>query len=147
MWTELTEKHREIYDNPVIGGDDPGRHFDEHLSRVGTENLYVAVAGSDVVALMGLIKREDEVEIEPMVVSREYRDKGIGRMLIDIAFEEARKLGVTFLSVRPVARNVEAMRFFSDRGFRNIGHVELFVDLSGRDWRSRLNLHGVSYDY
>jgi hypothetical protein len=28
LWVELTGRHREIYGDPAIGGDDPGRGFD-----------------------------------------------------------------------------------------------------------------------
>lgn len=147
MWRELTERHREIYSDPTIGGESPGRYFDEHLSRVGTENIWVAVAGSEVVALLGLIKREGEVEIEPIVVSSKYRNKEIGRMLVGIAFEEAKRLGATYVSVKPVARNVEAMRFFWDCGFKTLGHVELFADLGEKEWKSGLSLHDIPFSY
>jgi hypothetical protein len=31
LWAELTRRHREIYGDPSIGGDDPGAYFDDHL--------------------------------------------------------------------------------------------------------------------
>ena len=31
LWEELTQWHRDLYQNPGIGGDDPGRFFDRHL--------------------------------------------------------------------------------------------------------------------
>jgi hypothetical protein len=43
LWVELTEWHRELFDSPTIGGEDPGSAFDEHLGRVGTEHVWVAV--------------------------------------------------------------------------------------------------------
>lgn len=147
LWRELTERHREIYSDPTIGGDDPGRFFDEHLSRVGAENLWVASVGDDVVAMLGLVKRDDEVEMEPVVVSPDFRGQGIGRKLVELAFDEARAAGATFLSVRPVARNAEAIKFFRGCGLEAVGHVELFADLRKREWRSGLSLHGMPFDY
>jgi hypothetical protein len=37
---------------------------------------------------------------------------------------------VRFLNVSPVARNIDAVRFFYEQGFKNLGHIELFIDLS-----------------
>ena len=39
LWVELTEWHRRVFDSPEIGGDDPGSAFDEHLAKIGAENL------------------------------------------------------------------------------------------------------------
>jgi hypothetical protein len=55
LWEELTGWHRQIFDSPEIGGEDPGRGFDEHLDKVGPENLRVAELEEDVVDLAGLI--------------------------------------------------------------------------------------------
>jgi len=51
LWKELTERHREIYDDPSIGGEHPEDYFDKHLGKVGADNLWVAVRGSRVVGL------------------------------------------------------------------------------------------------
>ena len=40
LWRELTEWHREIYQDPNIGGEHPEDFFDEHLAKVGPENLW-----------------------------------------------------------------------------------------------------------
>src|SRR4029453_18386226 len=42
LWVELTQWHRDIFDSPGIGGDNPGLAFDEHLAKVGAENIWVA---------------------------------------------------------------------------------------------------------
>ena len=91
------------------------------------------------------MRRDDEIQIEPLVVSRCHRGRGVGSALVGIALNEARASGVKYLSVRPVARNSEAIGFFSRRGFGNVGHVELFVDLSGKEWRRGLELHGIQF--
>ena len=35
LYTQLVEHHREIYDDPSIGGDDPGAGFDDDLALPG----------------------------------------------------------------------------------------------------------------
>jgi hypothetical protein len=41
---ELVERHREIYGDPGIGGDDPGAGFDLHLRNPELAGLWVALA-------------------------------------------------------------------------------------------------------
>ena len=35
LWAELTEYHRSIYEDPSIGGDDPGAGFDDYRTGRG----------------------------------------------------------------------------------------------------------------
>lgn len=138
LWVELTQWHRDIYDAPSIGGDDPGKQFDEHLEKVGPSNIWVAVSDDAVVGLTGLIPGEGEAEIEPVVVSRSYRGSGVGRKLVETAMQAARDAGVKHLSVRPVGRNKDAILFFKNMGLDIVGHVELFMKLSPdakQDWQ------------
>ena len=83
LWVELTEWHRHIYQSPSIGGPDPGRYFDEHLSRVGPEHVWVAQLDGRIVGMSGLIPSEAEAELEPLVVSESHRGLGIGRQLAE----------------------------------------------------------------
>ena len=64
--------------------------------------------------------------------------------------EEARRRGVRSLSIKPVARNIEAMALYHDVGFRTLGHIDMFMDLQegmDRDWRHSIELHGLDYRY
>ena len=146
LWVELTEWHRKIYEDPSIGGAHPEDYFDRHLARVGADNLWVAVLNRRVVGLTGLIVKE-EAEIEPLIVSQSYRNKGIGSRLVETVVAEAQKLGINFLSVRPVARNVEAIDFFYNLGFRNIGYIDLFMDFSDKQWKKGLRLFNREFSY
>lgn len=148
LWEELTIRHREIYDDPSIGGDRPGMFFDKHLKLVGARNLWVAVNDTEIVGFVGLIIEGEDAEIEPLVVTRMFRGKGVGTKLVAAAAEKAtRTKGVKFLNVRPVVRNVEAMRFFRNMGLVNVGRIELFKDLKGRKWKKDLTIHGLEFGY
>ena len=150
LWEELTQHHREIYDDPSIGGDDSGHYFDEHLARVGPERIWVAERDGEVLGFVGLILEEQGAEVEPVIVASRHRGKGIGRALLSRAVEEARKLGVRYLTVKPVARNVEAISFFHRSGFRTLGHIDLFMDLGQPEpgaWKPGLELFGHSFEY
>lgn len=149
LWAELVQHHREIYQDPSIGGNDPGLHFDRHLAQVGAERIWVAECAGEVVGLFGLILRDVEAEIEPIVVSSRWRGQGIGRMLLERAEEEARRLGARLLTISPVARNVEAISLFHHYGFRLLGSIEMCKLMPGEagQWKSGLELWGHLFDY
>jgi len=147
LWRELVEWHRQIYQDPTIGGSNPEDYFDKHLEKVGADHLWVSTLDSKVVGLIGLIVNKEEATIEPVIVSQAYRNKGIGRRLTETAISEAQKMGVRFLSVRPVARNVKAIRIFHKQGFRNIGHIELFIDFSKQQWKKGLTLFDLQFNF
>jgi ribosomal protein S18 acetylase RimI-like enzyme len=145
----MTQRHRDIYDDPSIGGDDPGLEFDKHLSRVGSERIWVASSGEEIVGLVSLIQDDQQAELEPIVVSSQHRGRGIGQELLNHAIEQAKILGVLCLSVKPVARNEEAISFFHDAGFKVLGHIQLFMWLgpsSPGQWRPGPELYGKPFD-
>ena len=131
LWVELTQWHRDIFDAPEIGGDDPGRAFDEHLSKLGAENIWVAEVDGQVAGLAGMIP--DAFELEPVVVSGRHRGQGIGRLLAEAVISAAREQGARTIQVRPVARNVEAVRFFHELGFDVLDQLQLGMDLVDRE--------------
>jgi len=147
LWRELTEWHRQIYQDPSIGGSRPEEYFDEHLAKVGADHLWVATINSKVVGLIGLIVNKKEAEIKPIIVSKPYRNKGLGRRLVKRVIAEAEKLGIRLLSVKPVARNVEAIKFFYRQGFKNIGYIELFMDFSKRQWKKGLKIFNLRFNF
>lgn len=155
LWVELTQHHRDIYGDPSIGGVDPGLFFDKHLARVGPERIWVVEVNGEVVGLVGLIVDDRDGDervavVEPLVVASSHQNKGLGRALLTRAVEEANKLNVRYLSVRPVARNLEAISLYYDFGFRVLGEIEMFMELrpSASDkWKSGLELFGYAFRY
>jgi GNAT superfamily N-acetyltransferase len=150
LWAELTEYHRRIYGDPSIGGDDPGAGFDDYLAYSRRMGSWVAASPGRVIGLTGLFDRGRSGEVEPVIVAEAARNQGIGRLLIGRVVEEARARGYEYLAIRPVARNVAAVRRFHAIGFRTLGgHVDLTMDLAARrhEWLSGANLHGLDFDY
>ena len=150
LWAELTQRHRDIYEDPAIGGDDPGHGLEGYMANAELRVTWVAEIDGKVVGMSGLIMHGEEAGIEPVVVSSQYRLQGIGAALVQRVIQEAKNKGVRFLSVRPVARNKEAISFFVRLGFNLLGHVDLFQDLSGepeRKWLSGIAFHGHTLRY
>ena len=150
LWAELTEYHRSIYGDPSIGGDDPGAGFDDYLAEPQRVGSWVAESDGRVIGLTGLFDRGTSGEVEPVIVAEAARSRGTGRMLISRVVEEARGRGYEYLAIRPVARNVAAIRRFHAAGFRALGgHIDLTMDLAERrhGWLPGASLHGLDFDY
>ena len=150
LWVELTEHHRRIYQDPSIGGDDPGGAFDDYLALPERVASWVANLDGSIVGLTGLFDRGASGEVEPVVVTDGLRNRGIGRLLIGRVVTEAVARGYEYLAIRPVARNVSAIRRFYDAGFQTLGgHVDLTMDLAGRRhrWLDGARLHGLDFRY
>ncbi len=152
LWAEMTQYHRDIYNDPSIGGDNPGLEFDKHLEKVGPERIWVSLFNEEIAGLVSLVPDMDnqQAEVEPLVVSAKHRGKGIGKRLLTFAVEEAKKWGVLCLGVKPVARNEKAVSFFYESGFKTLGHVHQFMWLGPSvpgAWKPGPDLFGKAFDY
>ncbi len=150
LWCELTQRHRDIYDDQTIGGDDPSLEFDGHLDRPNVAGTWIADQGGQIVAFVSLLIDGQGAEIDPIVVRSDLRSQDIGTHLLRLMIEEARRRGVRSLSIRPVARNVEAMALYHELGFRTLGHIDMFMELdagSDREWKPGIEIHGREYEY
>jgi GNAT superfamily N-acetyltransferase len=150
LWAELTQYHRGLYADPTIGGDDPGAGFDDYLATPQRTRSWVAESHGQVIGLTGLFDRGTTGEVEPVVVAAAARGQGVGRMLVSRVVEEARARGHEYLAIRPVGRNVAAIRSFHAAGFRTLGqHIDLTMDLADRrhEWLHGASLHGLDFDY
>jgi GNAT superfamily N-acetyltransferase len=148
LWAELTRWHRELYDDPSIGGDDPASGFEEYLKEFADARLWVAELADSVVGFTGLVVRGNQVEVEPVVVSPGARGQGIGRMLVETAVDVVRAEGVGQIKVNPVMRNAHAIGFFHALGFTALGHVELLMDFRrpADYWRPGERIAGRDFD-
>jgi GNAT superfamily N-acetyltransferase len=127
LWIEMVQHHRDIYNDPTIGGENPGIEFDQHLEKVGPGMIWVAELDSRIVGLAALDLNDQEGVIEPVIVSSGYRGKGIGKRLLNHVMEVAKELNIFCLSVKPVARNEGAISFFHQSGFKTLGHIQMFM--------------------
>jgi GNAT superfamily N-acetyltransferase len=130
LWAQLTQWHRDLYDDQTIGGDDPGRGFDRYLEEKQPVAVWVADLDGRVVGLTGALALEGpRYELEPIVVDAGLRGRGIGDALARAVIERARSDGMRGVDVKPVARNSDAIRFFHAHGFDALGQLELMLDL------------------
>jgi N-acetylglutamate synthase-like GNAT family acetyltransferase len=150
LWVELTQHHRDMYEDQTIGGVDPGIGFDSYIKNEKLHGPWIAIIHGEVIGYTGLLIDNIEAEIEPVIVSRQYQHQGVGKLLVERVIKEAEELNVKFLNVRPVARNIEAISFFVQAGFNLVGHINLFQDLtksSEREWKTGISIHDIKLRY
>jgi N-acetylglutamate synthase-like GNAT family acetyltransferase len=150
LWRSLTQRHRDIYGDPTLGGSDPGLEFDSYLVEALPHRVWVAELDGRVLGLCGLLVRGEESELEPIVVDPSQRSRGIGALLAQEAVAESRRLGVKYVNVRPTARNLEAIRFFHREGFRLLGRFELSIALDAATpfgSARTTEVHDLTFDY
>jgi len=150
LWAELTQRHRDIYNDQTIGGENPGFFFDTYIKNEKLHGPWVIIVDDQIIGFTGLLAEGEGADIEPVIVSEKYRSQGIGKALIEYAIHEAKKMQIRFLSVKPVARNIEAISFFVKAGFNITGHIDLFQDLtadSKRQWKTGITIHGNKLKY
>ncbi|MDR7279987.1 GNAT family N-acetyltransferase [Catenuloplanes atrovinosus] len=138
LWGELTQRHRELYDDPGYGGADPTAAFEEYLTRLDLSGVWVADHPEDgVIGLVGLIIDGRRGAVEPIVVADGHRGEGVATAMLGFLAEEARRRDLTALTVTPESRNVEAITCLHAAGFTVLSSVELALDLGRRprSWR------------
>jgi len=149
LWGELTEQHRDLYEEPNNSGD-PGAAFEEYLTRLDLSGMWVAEdRGEGVVGFAGLILAGRSGEVDPVVVAEHRRGQGIGRSILSHVADQARKRGLKELHISPALRNVEAIHCLHAAGYDQLARVTLSFDLSGRQrsWRDDLELHDKRFRY
>jgi GNAT superfamily N-acetyltransferase len=151
LWADLVNTKRELYQDPTIGGVDPGAGFEEYLTRLDLNGNWVAEHGDDgVVGLVGLVLGTRRAgEVEPVVVAEQWRDRGIGRALLQHVADEARHRELTQLSISPDSRNVEAIRCLHAAGYDVLSSITLTMDLAprGHSWQDGLDVHELRFSY
>lgn len=86
----------------------------------GNYKCYGIKNGEKLVAFIGITLSVDTADIEDVLVDVEYRNKGLGRKLLEFALEKLKQFGKTkvFLEVRE--SNLPAKSLYQKSGFNKI---------------------------
>lgn len=92
---------------------------ERRASMIGKGLSYGAFSGNGMIGALIMERRvwNNTLHIEDLEVMLEWRGRGVGRRLMAMADEVARKIGVRALSLETQNTNVPAIRFYRKNGY------------------------------
>lgn len=103
------------------------RAFTETLEK-SNFRYFVAEEAGEILGYCGFLYVLDEAEIPNVCVKASARQMGIGRRMMTVLIEEAKKLGMAMLYLEVRESNVAARRLYSSLGFEENGIRKNFYE-------------------
>ena len=134
IWSKLAEPGEDILD---VGA----RRYAREDSPFGYLNCTVVEFGGEIIGMLSafrMIVDPDEEETDPVLMPYaqlevdqsfyicgialypEYRGRGLGSRLLDLAMQRGRELGCTQLSLIVFEQNADALRLYERLGYREV---------------------------
>ena len=90
-----------------------------YLAELGdkTKHYFVAKVDDTVVGFVGAQLVLDNADITNIAVLPEFREKGLGRRLLDTLIADAKTCGIETLTLEVSEYNINAVRFYEKLGF------------------------------
>src|SRR5918999_2506404 len=136
LWMHSAEEHTSH--DPVYGTA-PGaektmRRFLADLARNGYAFVFVATVGDRMVGFISGELREGSptflpktwASVDDVFVEPEYRNRGMGRALLQSVKSWAQERGTDGISLQVAAANSRGRKFYEDLGFREISVYQVF---------------------
>jgi ribosomal-protein-alanine N-acetyltransferase len=123
QFEKLQEKHLiEVLEIEKLSFKDPWtREFFRSETLSDISKFFVALAGMKVAVYGGFWKALDEADIVNLAVSPEFRNKGVGRKILEQLLRAAKDEGVKTVYLEVRAENPYAQRLYASCGFRSVG--------------------------
>jgi diamine N-acetyltransferase len=132
IYKEIDEIHRlehpELFKEPE--GD--SRPFEYVKSQIDDENKYLVVAEFDDKIIgfaecyiiessnFPILRKRSWVQLDNIAISKEYQNKGIGKMLLKSVIRWAKKRNIKRIELNVYSFNSSAIEFYYNSGFKNI---------------------------
>lgn len=99
----------------------------EWIKNPGKDVLLVAKDGEKLVGMCIAYHMRHWAYCSALFVDKEYRRRGIGRMLLEAAISQLKKNGIPFFGLLVEGKNADSQKFYQKVGFRK-GHVFRWMD-------------------
>jgi len=130
MWMRSAEEHTvhdRIYET-APGAEKTMRRFLADVANSGYSFLFVAAAGDRTVGFISGELRQGSptflprtwASVDDVFVEPEYRNRGMGRALLQSVRDWAQERGADGISLQVAAANARGRKFYEDLGFREI---------------------------
>jgi len=130
LWMRSAEEHTahdRVYET-APGAEKTMRRFLADVANSGYSFLFVAAAGDRTVGFISGELRQGSPTFHPrtwasvddVFVEPEYRNRGMGRALLQSVRDWAQERGADGISLQVAAANARGRKFYEDIGFREI---------------------------
>jgi ribosomal protein S18 acetylase RimI-like enzyme len=130
LWMRSAEEHTahdRIYET-APGAEKTMRRFLADVANSGYSFLFVAAAGDQTVGFISGELRQGSptflprtwASVDDVFVEPEYRNRGMGRALLQSVSDWAQERGADGISLQVAAANARGRKFYEDLGFREI---------------------------
>lgn len=122
----LAEYHNEV--STCFKGDYPSRPYESTLKlfekALAEKTSHIAVVEDDnsIVGFCKIDIYDENGKLDYLVVKKEYRGKGYGKILMDWAMQLFTRYGIHYIEVKVIDGN-EAIHLYEKYGFRINAHI------------------------
>lgn len=81
----------------------------------------IAKLNNEIVGFAGVLDTVDQLEITNIVVKKNFRNKGIGNMLLDELINIAKESSKKEITLEVNNTNLVAIKLYEKNGFKNVG--------------------------
>lgn len=135
LWMQSAEEHTthdSVY-TTAPGAEKTMRRFLADIANSGYSFLFVVVAGGRIVGFVSGEMRQGSptflpktwASVDDVFVDPDYRNRGMGRALIQSVEAWAKERDADGISLQVAAANARGRKFYEDLGFREISVYEL----------------------
>jgi ribosomal protein S18 acetylase RimI-like enzyme len=136
LWMQSAEEHTShdrVYET-APGAEKTMRRFLAEVANSGYSFLFVAVAGDQTVGFISGELRQGSptflpktwASVDDVFVEPEYRNRGMGRALLQSVRAWAQERGADGISLQVAAANSRGRKFYEKLGFREISVYQVF---------------------
>ena len=136
LWMRSAEEHTShdrVYETSP-GAEKTMRRFLAEVANSGYSFLFVAVAGDQTVGFISGELRQGSptflpktwASVDDVFVEPEYRNRGMGRALLQSVQAWAQERGADGISLQVAAANSRGRKFYEKLGFREISVYQVF---------------------
>jgi ribosomal protein S18 acetylase RimI-like enzyme len=105
-------------------GKKPGPMLDNYAEHVAAGEVSVCECGAEIAGIVVVIDAPDHLLLDNIAVAPSWQGRGIGRMLLDFADEEARRRGYAELRLYTHVMMTENIALYARLGWREYARGE-----------------------
>lgn len=99
-------------------GKPPGPMLDDYKEVIQQHRVLVLIDGAKILGVLVLIPQTQSLLVDNVAVHPGYQNRGLGRKLMALAEEEARRLGFTTVTLYTNERMTENIELYKKLGYR-----------------------------